>query len=171
MKNQLTFLWKSVGCVLTLLTYQAWLESFKNKKAMVVTEQSNKSLEMFKEYPETFTNIFQKAVETVESIDKDLSNSLSNNNKFMGDNTILNIIIDFKDYLSHLSTTELCIIMNIFMNIFIFTCLLSITFAFYGNCLIEKLSLEKRYPKFSSLIRLRVKLQHYYLLTNNKPSE
>jgi hypothetical protein len=87
-------------------------------------------------------------------------------------NPILNIYNDFKEYLSTLSVYELCILTNIFLMIFIFTCLITILFAFYGNYLIEKLSLEggarsKKYPKLSGIIKLRVKLQHYYILTNS----
>lgn len=52
------------------------------------------------------------------------------------------------------------------MSIFIFTCLASIIFAVYGNFLIEKFSLEQKYPKLSSLIRIRVNLQHYYIMIN-----
>ena len=87
-------------------------------------------------------------------------------NKFMKDNPIFTIINYFKEFLSHLSVTEICLVMHIFISIFILTCLLSIIFAVYGNSLIDKLSLETRYPKLSSIIRLRVKLQHFYVLSN-----
>ena len=56
--------------------------------------------------------------------------------------------------------------MNITTSIFILTCLISILFAIFGNFFIEKLSLEKRFPKFSNIIKLRIKLQHYYVLIN-----
>ena len=57
-------------------------------------------------------------------------------------------------------------LMNITTIIFIFTCCISILFAISGKILIEKLSLEKRFPKLSILIKLRIKLQHYYILIN-----
>lgn len=68
--------------------------------------------------------------------------------------------------MSTLSVTELCIVMNILVCIFIFTCLVSVIFAFYGQFIIDKLSLEKRFPKLSSVIRLRVKFLHFYVITN-----
>jgi hypothetical protein len=91
----------------------------------------------------------------------DINKNLFDNNPF------LKIYNDFKEYLSTLSVYELCILTNIFLMIFIFTCLITILFAFYGNYLIEKLSLEQKYPKLSGIIKLRVKLQHYYILTNS----
>lgn len=44
----------------------------------------------------------------------------------------------------------------------IFSALTSIIFIFYGNILIEKYDLEKRYPKLAKLIQLRRKFQKYY---------
>ena len=57
--------------------------------------------------------------------------------------------------------------MNITTSIFILTCLISILFAIFGNFFIEKLSLEKRFPKLSGIIRLRAKLQHTYIFINS----
>lgn len=47
-----------------------------------------------------------------------------------------------------------------------FTCLLSIIFAVFANVLINIFDLEKRFPKLSGIIRLRVKLQHSYEIVN-----
>lgn len=102
----------------------------------------------------------------VEKIKKYLSEIDINKNLFEN-NPFLNIYNDFKEYLSTLSVYELCILTNIFLIIFIFTCLITILFAFYGNYLIKNLSLEQKYPKLSGIIKLRVKLQHYYILTNS----
>ena len=76
------------------------------------------------------------------------------------------LINKFKDYLATLSVTDICLVMNIFISIFIFTCLVSIILAVYGNFLIDKLSLETKYPKLNSIISLRAKLQHTYVITN-----
>lgn len=84
----------------------------------------------------------------------------------MDDNIIVNKINEFKDYLSNLSMTEICLVINISSSLFIFTCLVSIIFAVYGNFLIERLSLENKYPKLAFFIRLRIKLQHTYVITN-----
>jgi hypothetical protein len=120
--------------------------------------------------PNSFNNeigeIISKNLERVEKIKKYLS-EIDINKKFFDNNPFLNIYNDFKEYLSTLSVYELCILTNIFLMIFIFTCLITILFTFYGNYLIEKLSLEQKYPKLSSIIKLRVKLQHYYILTNS----
>lgn len=120
---------------------------------------------LFNEYNEQFTKAFKKAEEIADKIDKSLNIS-SNDNKFIDMNFIWEKITEYKDFLSTLSFTELCLLMNILMSIFIFTCLVSIIFAVYGNFLIDKLSLEQKYPKLSSLIRIRVNLQHYYIMIN-----
>jgi len=64
--------------------------------------------------------------------------------KLLEDNSISEIISCYKTYLDTLSIHELCILINILICIFILTCLISILFAFYGNYLIDKLSLEKK---------------------------
>ena len=49
---------------------------------------------------------------------------------------------------------------------FILSCLVTILFSVYGNYLIDKLSLEEKYPKLGIFIKLRVKLINYYILIN-----
>ena len=131
-------------------------------KAKDVVENSDKSKELFEQYTEQFSNAFKLAENKSEVLEK----SIKNIKNFMEDTPIVNTIEKFKEYLSTLSTIDLCLLMNIFISVFIFTCLVSILLAFYGNYLIEKLSLEEKYPKLSSIIRLRVKLQHYYVIIN-----
>ena len=127
-----------------------------------MVENSDKSKELFEQYTEQFSNAFKLAENKSEVLEK----SIKNIKNFMEDTPIVNTIEKFKEYLSTLSTIDLCLLMNIFISVFIFTCLVSILLAFYGNYLIEKLSLEEKYPKLSSIIRLRVKLQHYYVIIN-----
>ena len=127
-----------------------------------MVENSDKSKELFEQYTEQFSNAFKLAENKSEVLEK----SIKNIKNFMEDTPIVNTIEKFKEYLSTLSTIDLCLLMNIFISVFIFTCLVSILLAFYGNYLIEKLSLEEKYQKLSSIIRLRVKLQHYYVIIN-----
>ena len=86
--------------------------------------------------------------------------------KFLSDNSIYELIDQYKQFLSTLSTYELCILMDILVSMFIFACLLTILSAFYGNYFIEKFSLETKFPKFSKIIKIKVKLQHFYIITN-----
>nr|YP_009048501.1 hypothetical protein [Heterobasidion irregulare]AHK09754.1 hypothetical protein [Heterobasidion irregulare] len=134
-------------------------------KSQGVAQNSNESTKLFEEYNDQFHRAFKIVLEKAEEIDKSLNNS-SNENKFIDMNFIWEKITEYKEFLSTLSFTELCLVMNILMSIFIFTCLASIIFAVYGNFLIDKLSLEQKYPKLSSLIRIRVNLQHYYIMIN-----
>jgi hypothetical protein len=137
------------------------IEDYINNSNKTTTDLTN---------PNSFNNeigeIISKNLERVEKIKKYLS-EIDINKNFFENNPFLNIYNDFKEYLSTLSVYELCILTNIFLMIFIFTCLITILFAFYGNYLIENLSLEQKYPKLSRIIKLIVKLQHYYIFTNS----
>lgn len=88
------------------------------------------------------------------------------NNKFFENNPILESISEFKEYLSTLNTYQLCILMDIFIFLLIFICLLDIILAFYANYFIDKYSLSSRFPKLSSLIKLRVVSNHFFISIN-----
>jgi hypothetical protein len=131
--------------------------------------QSNleKALDLnIKEYHEKMGKLIEANLKRTEELEKFLREN-GYDNKFIEDNPILKLISDFKEYVSTLSFYDLCILIDLLLAMFIFTCLISILFAFYGNFLIEKLSLEKKYPKLSGIIKLRVKLQHYYIIINS----
>lgn len=134
-----------------------------HEKGKILAENSEVSNSLFDEYNNEFTNAFKKAREAGESLENAVD-SLST--KLSGDNSILEIIKNFQDYLSTLNFSEICLVMNICGILFILSCLVSILFAFYGKFLIEKLSLEERWPKLSGIIKLRIKFQHYYILIN-----
>lgn len=101
-----------------------------------------------------------------EDIRKYLEN-WNDKNKLFDDNPIRDWIHDFNNYLSTLSIFELCFLMNILMCTFIFSCLISILFSFYGSFLIDKFNLESKFPRLSGLIKLRVKLLHSSVLINS----
>lgn len=112
---------------------------------------------LFNEYKEQFSKEFEKLSNKVSEFDK---------NNFLDDFDIWGLINKFKEFLSTLSLTELCFIINIFASIFIIGCLVSIIFALFGNYIIEKFNLDKKYRLLSSIIRLRVKMQLYYIILN-----
>jgi hypothetical protein len=97
---------------------------------------------------------------------KKIHQELEQINPKLTSDDILDYINNFNNYLSSLSVTELCLLMNILISILIFTCLISIISAFYGNFLIEKFNLEKKYPKISTFLKIRNKLQHTYIFIN-----
>ena len=77
-----------------------------------------------------------------------------------------NLINDFNSYLSNLTLIEICLVINITSSILILTCLITIIFAFYGNFIISKFSLGKKYPKLAKIIKVRYTLQHTYIFFN-----
>lgn len=132
-------------------------------KAQGLSENSDASKTLFNDYNDQFKAAFDKVSHHAEELEKSVNKIIK---KFMDDNSIIQKINEFKEYLATLSSTELCLVMNIFISVFILTCLISIIFAVYGNFLVDKLSLETKYPKLSRIINLRVKLQHSYIITN-----
>ena len=110
--------------------------------------------------------VFEDCNEISDSIDKAYNNLKNGGSKLVGNNYIGNLINDFNNYLSNLSLTEICLVINITSCIFILTCLVTIIFAFYGNLIISKFSLEKKYPKLANIINVRYTLQHTYIIVN-----
>lgn len=133
------------------------------EKAQGLSENSDASKTLFNDYKGQFQAAFDKVSNHAEELEKSVNKIIT---KFMDDNSIIQKINEFKDYLATLSSTEICLVMNISISVFILTCLVSIIFAVYGNFLVDKLSLETKYPKLSRIINLRVKLQHSYIITN-----
>ena len=122
-------------------------------------------LGLFKEYWPIFEGKFKQMKEFSSEIDKIFK--IEDSDFFWDNNPIFNLIFEFKEFLSGLSTNEICLVANICSCFFMLSCFISIIFAVYGNFFIEKLSLEKRFPKLSGIIRLRAKLQHTYIFINS----
>ena len=127
-------------------------------------KSNDKVRSMFEDYITEMQTKFHESKECYDNLNKIIDDYKKN--KFMGENIIVEKINEFNQYLSSLSITEICLVINMLSSIFIFLCLISIIFAVYGNFFIEKLSLEKKYPKLSFFIRLRVKLQHSFIISN-----
>jgi hypothetical protein len=122
------------------------------------------SMSFYEKYKSQIDESFAKANNKANEISDILNNKKDN---FMDNNPIINLIKDFKEYLNSLSTMEICLIINITSSIFIITCVLSILFAISGNYLINKFSLEQKFPKLKTIIELRVKFQNYYVIINS----
>lgn len=104
---------------------------------------------------ENFTDKFFKVIS---------ENSESKN--YIGDIKLGELYQDFQAYTSTLSLQELAILFNLSGIIFIMGCLLSIIFTFYGDLILNKLNLEKKFPKLAGLIKLRRSFVQFYLLIN-----
>lgn len=142
------------------------LESFYNSwPSQDNKEQNIKNIDEFKDsYHREMGDLITKCHNRISDLEKFLKD---NNFKFSEDNFISKLITEFKDYLSTLSIEQLCILIDFLLITLVFSCLITILFAFYGNFLIDKFSLEEKYPKLSVIIKLRRKFQHYYIITNS----
>ena len=128
-----------------------------------INPDSQTSFDLYNKHKEIFETSFSKVNDKANEIIEFLEKT---KDKFMDDNPIFNLINEFKEYLNSLSAMEICLIINISSCVFIFTCLISILFAFSGYYLIEKFSLEQKFTKLSKIIQLRVKFQRYYIIIN-----
>lgn len=72
---------------------------------------------ILKDYNDEFKKAFDKALQKAEELEKSI-NDLTKN--FMGDNSILQKINEFKDYLATLSSTDICLVINISSSIFFY---------------------------------------------------
>lgn len=71
-----------------------------------------------------------------------------------------NSIVDqFRLFLDTLTQDQLAILFNLFGYFMIFQSIFSISLILLGELLIQKLELEKRYPRVSNFIRIRAKLK------------
>ena len=152
-----------------LTSYLTNLKSIHNKYFQKFEEgnisvDSDSSLSLYTKYKEQIDKTFNQANTKAQEIVDILDNK---KDKFLGDNPIFNIIKDFKEYLASLSVMEICLVINITSCVFIITCIISILFAISGNYLIDKLSLEHKFPKLSKIIQFRVKFQYYYIVVNS----
>jgi hypothetical protein len=138
---------------------------------------SNQLLSIFKYFIFflVFCSIFLSIFDNYLNIDK-IQECLNKTLDYLNDNSykILNndfhfftdLITKYKEFLANLSLYELCLVINITSSLFILGCLVSIFFSFYGNVLITKLNLVEKYPKLANLIKLRIKVQHFYIIVN-----
>lgn len=140
--------------------HNKYFEKFENGS---VSNDPEGSLSLYEKYKKEINEVYLKANNKANEIDDILSHTKDN---FMDNNPIFDIIKNFKEYLASLSIMEICLVVNIFSCVFIITCIISILFAVFGNYLIDRFSLEQKYPKLSKIIQLRVKLQRYYVIIN-----
>jgi len=138
-----------------------YYEKFENGS---ISTDPEGSLSLYDKYKKDVNEALFKANNKAEEILDYLNNTKNN---FMDNNPIFEIIKKFKEYLASLSIMEICLVVNIFSCVFIITCIISILFAVFGNYLIDRFSLEQKFPKLSSIIQLRVKLQRYYIIINS----
>lgn len=91
-----------------------------------VSNNPESSHSFFEEFKGTFSKVFENSKNKAEELENLVEKTKTN---FMDDNFILNIINYYREYLSHLSITELCLIINILSCFLIILCFLSILFA------------------------------------------
>lgn len=101
--------------------------------------------------------------DTLEKIQKFIMD-YNSRNKFTNSGTEL--FNQFQEIFKNLSIVDLCILIDIIGIIIIFSGVMSIIFAYYGNYLISKYTLDQKFPRLSKLISLRVKFQHYSIFIN-----
>lgn len=72
----------------------------------------------------------------------------------------------FQEFLLTLNLEQHIALANLFSDIFIFSCLVTIVTIFYGDLMIKYFNLEEKYPRLAKLIQLRRKFQTYSLTLN-----
>lgn len=127
------------------------------KKVIKILENGPEKvdLEFYQKVYKASVKCFEAQQEAAKFVDKLIENL---NNKFVPDFNYL------YDYLNSLNLLELSALFHLIVLSLI--CLISINIisAVLGNEIINLFELEKKYPKLSSFLKIRLKFQKYYLI-------
>ena len=91
------------------------------------------------------------------------NNGLEEMNKTLNQNRIFSFDFNYQDFINSLDPIEMLAFSGLLLNSLILNYTLSIILILYGDFLIKKFDLENKFPKLAYFIRLRKKLQNYYL--------
>lgn len=75
-------------------------------------------------------------------------------------------IVKYREFLSHLSSEELACITNLLGFLMIFGGMTSITSILFGEYILNYFKLESKWPKLAKYIKLKQKVNKYYLIFN-----
>lgn len=147
-----------------------------NSKIKALSDKLNNNVGMSEQDKETclqnikyYSNEVSSSVTQNQETIKEIKNLIldynsKDNNKFIDFGS--DIFNKIQELIQNLSFVDLCILIDILGIIFIFSLIISIIFAYYGNYLINKFSLDEKFPRLSKLISFRVKIQHYSIFFN-----
>jgi 5'-3' exonuclease len=135
--------------------YQSFADRFKDYGFIekLTPDELVKLLNEFKNKGENLASSGEKVANELSKILDDINKS--NCGKY---------ISDISDFLSSLTFEQNVAIVNVTGCIVIIFSLISLFGVFYGNILMDKLHLEKSYPKIARFIQWRRKFQFYYSL-------
>lgn len=128
-------------------------KDYKIRHEMVKNE--NESRMLYESYKSEQSEMLTKITKLGENANDNVSK-----------NSILpvdDVINSYKNYLSNLSLTEICLVINICSSMLILSCMVTILLSVYGNKLIDKYDIKSKYPKLGKIIQARNKLQETYI--------
>lgn len=133
-------------------------DEFCNKIKKILDNGPEKvDLEFYPKVYKASEKCFEAQQEVAKFVDK-LIESL--NNKFVPDFNYL------YDYLNSLNLLELSALLHLIVLSLICLITINIISAVLGNEIINFFKLEKKFPKLSSFLKIRLKFQKYYLILN-----
>lgn len=148
----------------TIIRHNNKIEELNKQLEIGMSETDKKAC--FQSIKYNSNEITTSSVDNKETLEKlqQFIMDYNSRNKFTSSGTEL--FNQFQEILKNLSIVDLCILIDIIGIIIIFSCVMSIIFAYYGNYLISKYTLDQKFPRLSKLISLRVKFQHYSIFIN-----
>jgi hypothetical protein len=99
-----------------------------------------------------------------QNTDNELNTATGLDPKQIQESSFGSYINNISEYIESLNIVEKIALSLLLFNYVIFSALISIVFIFYGDYLINKFHIEKRFPNLAYFIKLRRKFQSYYLL-------
>nr|YP_009710616.1 hypothetical protein [Amanita bisporigera]QFZ98565.1 hypothetical protein [Amanita bisporigera] len=140
--------------------YKEQFELLKNKTDEVNTTEVKLNSEL-----EALNTQGENIVKIVEEINKLFNDKVD---KFLGDNNLLDLLLNLYNnwmiMLSNLNLHQLIALAHLMSGIFLLYNLFNIIFILFGEFLIDYFKLEEKFPRLAIFIKLRKKLQRYYLI-------
>jgi hypothetical protein len=135
--------------------------SSQNSISKSQAQDTNSVLDQLNDVNQTFQNSNNELNSFLKIIEKYIN---SKNNNFS--NSFTNLFTDLYNIIETMTVEQNLAFITISGSFFILLTMFSIISVFYGDYLIIKLNLEKKFPRLAKIIQLRRKFQQFYLLSN-----
>jgi hypothetical protein len=153
----------------------ATYNTINNIQARRIIEELEKERMKNSELQSKYEGLANKKIEELESINENnrslienIQNIVNSKGGSSDSNSLIgnNFIDSINQFFSTLNFEQTLAIFHISGSIFILISFYSILFIFFGDYLIKYFNLEEKYPKLANFIKIRRKLQNYYVLIN-----
>jgi hypothetical protein len=140
------------------------LESDDNSNDEVIAEVRKSSDEILERISSEWNDFVTSTdIDSIENTIKKIQEASKNTNANESGKLLNDYFENLTKVFDSLSTDQLGAIGHVFLAIGLYYCVINISITYYGDILIQKYNIEKKYPSIARWIQLRRKFQHYYI--------